>query len=151
MVVVREVVWKYLQEARLMQLATSADGQPWVCSVWFAADKDLNLYYMSWAGRRHSKEAIKNKMVAGAIAMPQDPEDPPRGIQFQGTEEVLDREEDIQTAMSVYSGRVFPKDKIMELMGSKAHPHKFYMIKPALYVLFDAVNFPDAPRQELEL
>jgi len=57
-----------------MQLATALDNQPWVCSVWFAADKDLNIYWFSSTTRRHSGEVLKNKKVAAAIGrnMPRD-------------------------------------------------------------------------------
>lgn len=44
----KKIIEDYLKEAKLMQLATSVDGQPWVCSVWFAADevmKDLKFPY----------------------------------------------------------------------------------------------------------
>jgi hypothetical protein len=43
---------------------------------------------------------------------------------------------------------IFPEEKILELMANPERPHKFYRIKPELFVLFDAVNFPDSPRQE---
>lgn len=63
-----------------MQLATSLDNQPWVCNVWFAADTKLNIYWFSSITRRHSDEVTKNQKVAGAIVLPQSPEDPSRGL-----------------------------------------------------------------------
>lgn len=147
----RKLIEEYLKEAKLMQLATSSDNQPWVCSVWFAADSDLNIYWFSSITRRHSKELLKNKKVAGAIALPQAPDDPPRGLQFQGIAELLENERDIDKAISVYEGRIFSKEKIEELINHKEKPHKFYRIKPTKFVLFDAVNFPDNSRQELDL
>jgi uncharacterized protein YhbP (UPF0306 family) len=147
----RKLIEDYLREARLMQLATSIDNQPWVCSVWFAADEDLNIYYFSSVTRRHSKEVLENNKVAGAMALPHIPEDPPRGLQFQGTVEELETEEDMEKAISVYSGRIFSKEKIKDLMGHSTRPHKFYKIKPTQFVLFDTVNFPDESRQEYDL
>lgn len=134
-----------------MQLATAVNNQPWVCSVWFAQDKDLNIYWFSSETRRHSKELLKNRKVAGVIVLPQTPKDPPRGLQFQGIAELLTKQEDIDKAISVYAGRIFSKEKIKEFMKSKAKPHKFYRIRPSQFVLFDAVNFPDDSRQELNL
>lgn len=147
----RRLVGEYLKEAKLMQLATSVNNQPWVCSVWFATDEDLNIYYFSSITRRHSKEVVENNRVAGAIVLPHTPDDPPRGLQFQGTVEVLESQEDIDKAISVYVDRIFPKGKIEEFMSHKEKPHKFYKIKPTLFVLFDVVNFPDNSRQELSL
>lgn len=147
----KKIIVEYLKEAKLMQLATSLNDQPWVCSVWFAADDKLNIYWFSSITRRHSDEVTKNKKVAGAIVLPQSPEDPPRGLQFQGSAEMLINQEDIDKAISIYDGRIFSKEKIKEFMVHKEKPHKFYRIKPTHFVLFDLVNFPDNPRQEFNL
>lgn len=144
----KKLIEEYLKKAKLMQLATSVDNQPWVCSVWFAADNDLNIYWFSSTTRRHSNEVVKNQKVAAAIALPQTPEDPPRGLQFQGTAELLTDQEDIDKAISIYAGRIFSKETIKEFMKNREKPHKFYRIKPTQFVLFDVVNFPDNSRQE---
>jgi len=147
----KSLIKKYLQEAKLMQLATSVDNQPWVCSVWFAADEDLNIYWLSSTTRRHSKEVLKNNKVAGAIVLPQTPNDPPRGLQFQGIAKLLTDKKDADKAMSVYAGRIFKKEDIIEFMNNKEKPHRFYRIEVNQFVLFDAVNFPENSRQELNL
>ena len=138
----RKLIVDYLKKAKLMQLATSVNGQPWVCSVWFASDEDLNIYWFSSTTRRHSGEILKNKKVAAAIVLPHTPTDPPRGLQLQGLAEVL------ETAIYVYKDRIFPLETIKDLMQNKEKPHKFYRIKPTQFVLFDAVNFGDNWRQE---
>ena len=134
-----------------MQLATSLNNQPWVCSVWFASDEDLNIYWLSSTTRRHSKEVSKNNKVAGAIALPQTPNDTPRGLQFQGVVKVLTEQKDIDKAMSVYAGRIFKKEDVLKFMANKDFPHRFYKIKVNQFVLFDAVNFPENSRRELNL
>ena len=83
------LIKQYLEDAKLMQLATSIDNQPWVCSVWYAADKDLNIYFFSSTTRRHSEELLKNNKISAAIVLPQTPEDASRGLQLQGTVEIL--------------------------------------------------------------
>lgn len=147
----RNLIKEYLNEAKLMQLATSINNQPWVCSVWFAADENLNIYYFSSTTRRHSEEVLKNPKVAAAIVLPHTPNDTARGLQLEGTVEVLIKEEDIDKAISVYKDRIFPKHTIDEFMDNKEKPHKFYKIKPTQFVLFDVVNFPDNSRQEYNL
>lgn len=147
----KKLIIDYLKEAKLMQLATSVDNQPWICSVWFAADNDLNIYWFSSITRRHSDEVMKNNKVAGAIALPQTPDDPPRGLQFQGIAQLLTDQRDIDKAVLVYADRIFSQEKIKEFMEHKEKPHKFYRIKPTHFVLFDAVNFPDNLRQEYNL
>lgn len=147
----RKLIEDYLKEAKLMQLATSVDNQPWICSVWFAADQDLNIYWFSSTTRRHSGEVIKNQKVAVAMVLPHTPKDPPRGLQLQGIAEALTEQADINKAISVYADRIFPKETIEELMQDKEKLHKFYRIKPTQFVLFDAINFGEYWRQEYNL
>ena len=142
------LIKQYLEEAKMMQLATVRDGKPWVCNVWFAADQDMNIYWFSSTNRRHSEEVSNDPHVAGAMCLPHTPEDKPRGLQFEGKAEMLTDEADVQKAMSVYIDRIYPKEKVDEFMAHAERPHKFYRIKPSLFVLFDVVNFPDNPRQE---
>lgn len=85
------------------------------------------------------------------MVLPQNPNDPPRGLYFQGVAEVLENQKNIDKAISVYADRIFSREKIKEFMQHKEKPHKFYRIKPSQFILFDAVNFPDNPRQELKL
>lgn len=146
-----KIIKDYLKEAKLMQVATSVDNQPWVCSVWFAADDDLNIYFISSTTRRHSDEVLKNNKVAGAIVVPHIPTDPPRGLQFQGIAELVEDQGEVDKTMSLYAGRIFPKEQVEEFMNDPETPHKFYKIKPTHFVLFDAVNLPEDSRQELFL
>lgn len=122
-----------------------------MCNVWFAADEDLNIYWFSAVNRRHSEELLTDNRVAGTICLPQTPEDPPRGVQFEGTAEMLTDDADVKKAMSHYVGRIFSQEKVDEFIDHPGKPHRFYRVKPSLYVLFDAVNFPDNSRQELVL
>lgn len=147
----KSLIKEYLKEAKLMQLATSIDGQPWVCSVWFAADEKFCIYWFSSTTRRHSEEVLKNNKVAGAIVLPHTPSDVARGLQFQGTAEVLSDQKDIDKAISVYKDRIFSIEQINEFMSHKNRPHKFYRIKPNQFVLFDVANYPENSRRELNL
>lgn len=144
----RKLIEDYLKEAKLMQLSTSVNNQSWTCSVWFAADEDLNIYWFSSTTRRHSKEVMKNPKVSAAIVLPHTPEDKARGIQLQGKAKMLTDQKEIDKAISVYKDRIFSIKTIKEFIASKEKPHKFYKIKPTQIVLFDIVNFPDESRQE---
>jgi uncharacterized protein YhbP (UPF0306 family) len=146
-----EHIKQYLKNAKLMQLSTSMDGQPWTCSVWFAADNDLNIYWFSSTSRRHSEEVAKNGKVSGAMALPHTPEDEPRGLQFEGDAELLTDEADVEKARSVYEGRIFSADQIDEFIADDERPHRFYRIRPRRFVLFDVKNFPDNSRQEYRI
>ena len=126
----KKLIKDYLEEAKLMQLSTCVDNQPWVCHVWFAADENLNIYWFSSTTRRHSREVMKNPKVSAAIVLPHTPEDIPRGLQLEGDAQLLTDEKDIQKARSVYEGRIFSKKVVNDLIKSKDSPHKFYKIKP---------------------
>jgi|SRR6185369_2907999 len=144
----KKLIQDYLSKAKMLHLATGAGKQPWVCNVWFASDDTMNIYWFSGIHRRHSSEVQANPLVSGGITLPQTPEDPPRGLQFQGTAEKLTLETDINKAISLYKDRIFPEAKIQQFMASPTNPHDFYRIEPSLFVLFDVVNFPENPRQE---
>ena len=147
----KKLIQDYLQEAKLMQLATVVENQPWASSVWFAADNDLNIYWISSITRRHSQEVLKNKKVAAAICLPQSPKDTPRGLQLEGTAELLTDKKSIVKAIFLFAGRIFTKTQIKQFMKDKNHPHRFYKITPTQFVLFDSLNFPDDSRQEYNL
>lgn len=150
----RKLIVAYLQEAKMMQLATvGADGRPWVCNVWFAVDKDLNVYWFSATTRRHSKEILQNSHVAAAICLPRGPEDASRGgIQLEGTAKVLTKPTEVAVAMKYYVGRkIFTASQVADFMKHVTKPHRFYKITPSSIVLFDTVHYPDESRQELTL
>lgn len=148
---IKELIQEYLKQAKLMQLATVKENNPWVCSVWFGFDDDLNIYFFSATNRRHSLEIEKDERVAGAIVLPQAPEDQPRGLQFEGKAKRLTGEAAIAHARLTYEGRIFDTETIDKFLAHKERPHSFYRITPSKFVLFDAVNFPDNSRQEYKV
>lgn len=147
---VKQLITGYLQEARLMQVATSKDNQPWACSVYFAFDENLHLYWISLPSTRHSEEIMANEKVAGTIVLPHIPGQKPRGIQFQGTAQQA-KEDDMQKAMDVYATRMGMKEDRKQSILKGKDGHVPYVITPTLFVLFDTMNFPDNPQQEYHL
>lgn len=147
----RNIIQEYLQQARLMQVATAKDNQPWTCSVYFAYDNGLNLYWISLPSTRHSQEIKSNDKVAGTIVLPHNPGDKVRGLQFEGVAKELTTGEEFHHALDTYAARMGMKDERKENIAEGKDGHNVYMIKPTLFVLFDAFNFPVSPRQELQL
>lgn len=145
----RKLIVEYLEDQKLMQLATISESGPWICTVWQAYDEDLNIYFFSGLNRKHSKEIEKDNRVAGALSKSHTPNDKPRAIQFSGTAQALTDEEDIKKARSVYEGRIFDAETIDSFMSNTNQPHVFYKISPSKFVLFDVINYPNSPRQEL--
>lgn len=145
---IRRLIEEYLKEAKLMQLATSVNNQPWVCNVWFAADKDLNIYWFSSTTRRHSAEVLKNNKVAAAIVLPHTPKNTARGLQLQGKAEIVKDKKTLAKAILLFTRRIFTAKQIELFMKNKDKPHSFYKITPTQFVLFDVLNFPENSRQE---
>jgi len=144
-----QLIKEYLNEQKLMQVATVADGDPWICSVWQASDQSLNVYFFSSITRRHSQEIERDGRVACALALPQTPEDKPRGLQFEGVAERIIDSAEIKKAKSLYVDRVFDAETIEKFMNHRERPHHFYKVTPKKFVLFDVVNFSEDPRQEM--
>ena len=146
-----QLIQEYFKKAKLMQLATVSSGKPWVSNVWFVADKDMNIYWFSSITRRHSIEVMRDSHVSAAICLPQTPADSPRGVQLEGSAELVTKPSEVAIAMGYFIGRIFSIHQIKYFMADKETPHRFYKIKPTSIVLFDAVNFPDQPKQEYVL
>src|SRR6478735_1055920 len=82
----RQLVQDYCKNTDFMQVATFNDGQPWICTVTFASDDDLNLYWVSNKDRRHSIEILQNATVAVAIVKSTDPK---QALQITGTARMI--------------------------------------------------------------
>lgn len=146
----RELVRDYLTKAQIMQIATVRDHQPWVATVYFATDIDLNLYWMSRASRRHSQEILENPKVAGVIVLPHNYGEKVRGIQFEGNARQLS-DGDAQAGINIYSSRFWIVEDRATTVSEGGDQHFCYQIRSSKFVLFDEVNFPNDPRQELKL
>lgn len=147
---VKDLITDYLQQARLMQVSTARNNQPWTCNVYFAFDDNFNLYWISTPQRRHSQEIEANEKVAGTIVLPHTPGQKVRGLQFQGIGKRATGE-DMKIAMDTYASRMGMKEERKQSILNGKDKHVPYVIQPTLFVLFDEVNFPDNPRQEYKI
>ena len=150
---IRRLIVEYLTEAKLMQIATVKGNKPWVATVWYVHDEGLNLYFISKRARRHSLEIKENPNVAGAIVKPHTigSGEKVRGLQFEGTAEEA-KGAILRNARELYIAKFPTAEKIpIEQLEDPTFKATCYVVKPRLIVLFDEINFPDNPRQELKL
>lgn len=149
----KSLIEDYLKEGKLMQVATSKGNKPWVASVWYVHDEKWNLYFISKKHRRHSKEIIENPEVAGVIVTPhtKGSGEKVRGLQFNGVARETNGHE-MDKANKLYKAKYELAEEIAleELMDPKV-TYGYYIIEPKTFVLFDEINFPDDPRQELKV
>jgi hypothetical protein len=80
----RAEIRRLLEDYNTLALATSGDGVPWVASVFYVSDGDLNLYFVSDHRTRHAREMAANPRVALAINADPDNWNDVRGLQVEG-------------------------------------------------------------------
>jgi len=140
-----ELADKYLAEKHAMQLATVADGQPWICTVYFVADGERNLYWASLPNRRHSQEIGSNPKVAAAIKVKGVKGEPVIGIQVEGLAERLEAPD--KAIVQAYAKKFGRDAQWIKDMLQGSTQHRMYKLAPSAVYLFDEVNFPGGERQ----
>jgi uncharacterized protein YhbP (UPF0306 family) len=144
---VKQLVKQYLSgESQVMQIATVAGDQPWICTVYYVADNELNVYWLSLPDRRHSQEIAKHSKVAAAIAIK--PDKPVVGLQIEGDAEEITDAATIAAIMKQYVAKYSSGQSFYDNFISGKNQHRLYRLRPRLFVLFDEVNFPKDGRQE---
>lgn len=138
-----------LESAKTMQVATVSDGQPWICTVYFVVDGDLNIYWLSWPTRRHSKEIAKNPRVA--VALQCKVVQPVVGIQAEGRVEIVSEAKTVEVIMQKYVKKYSKGKAFYSNFVAGKNQHKMYKFLPEKFVLFDESNNPVNPRQEISL
>lgn len=142
----RKTIEDYLKEREIMQLATVKDGNPWICTVNYTLDENLNLYWMSMRSTRHSQELKKDSRTAVAILV--DDKDK-KCIHLEGSSFEVSSD-DLEHANKLYANRYGNKPKrLEEAKSGDANLRTYYIFKPNKIVFFEEDS--DNPRQELEL
>lgn len=138
----------YLKNAKTMQVATLANSQPWVCTVYFVED-EFNLYWLSFPSRRHSQDLARNPRAAIAIQVKTD--QPVIGIQAEGRVTEVKDKDIVQKVMEMYVNKYEAGRDFYENFLRGANQHTMYKFAPQKYVLFDEVNYSAGPRREIQL
>lgn len=145
-----ELIRHYLPGARMMQVATSKDGQPWVCTVYFVEGDDLELYWLSLPSRRHSQEIHQGSKVA--IAVPIKFDKPVVGIQAEGEASEVTDPETVKRIMQKYTERHNAGHDFYGKFAAGENQHKLYKFTPRKLVLFDEVSYETGEgRKEITL
>ncbi|RMF95591.1 MAG: pyridoxamine 5'-phosphate oxidase [Gammaproteobacteria bacterium] len=86
----REAVLAMLAAHNTMTLATAnAAGEPWAATVFYASDRELNLYFVSDARTRHGQDLAAGGRLAAAINPDCGTWNEVRGLQLAGRVDVL--------------------------------------------------------------
>lgn len=143
-----QTIREYLLQIVHMSLATSRDGQPWVCEVHFAYDDDLNLYFRSLASRRHSQEIADNPKVAGNIVRQHQLGESPVGVYFEGEARKLEAGSEQDTAFATLKDRIGLSDDALT-DASNPNEHQFYKITVSTFYVFGRFGTPKGQKYEL--
>ena len=144
-----DLIGEYLNQQHMMQLATSINGSPWCCTVYYVHDEQRNLYWASLPSRRHSQEIEKNPQVAVAIPIRHTNGEKVVGIQAEGIAEMLKPNEANRPIVEAYAEKFRRDTTWINDFTAGNNQHQLYKFSPKNFVLFDDVNFPDNPRVTL--
>ena len=141
MQLISQDILSYLRRdtAYTMQLATVQGSGPWIATVYFVADDELNLYWLSWPERRHSREIAECAQVAAAIVM--QAEQPVVGIQGEGTASIVTDNETIEWVMQLYAQKYQQGEKFAQHHAAGTNHHVLYKLKPTTISLFDEERY----------
>lgn len=144
---IEKIVREYITKTYHLSLATVKDNKPWVCEVHFAADDNLNLYFISMQSTRHCKEIAENPNVAGDIIKQHPLNEAPRGIYFEGIAEQIDASDDDVAYYCSAMDREFAKvrDMLKEPNG-----RRMYRITPSKWATFGNFDGKGMVKHELE-
>ncbi|OGK14877.1 hypothetical protein A3H80_03645 [Candidatus Roizmanbacteria bacterium RIFCSPLOWO2_02_FULL_37_19] len=142
----KEIVHEILAECRLMAIATCAD-HPWIASVYYVSDNNLNLYFISPASSYHCKQILKNNSVACAIAdSSQKARDKKVGLQLYGHATMENELATIKWMLRMYN-KLYPstKEKLnFKNFQAKIMTSKVYKVTPKMIKIFsEKHSLPD--------
>lgn len=85
-----------------MTIATYGE-QPWIATVYYSADDELNIYFLSDPNTIHCQHIARNPEVAISIAnSPQSPTSKKKGLQIFGIAEQISSEKKISHALNLW-------------------------------------------------
>jgi len=139
----KEQVFNFLKTQKLMVVATS-DDFPWIATVYYAFDDNLDLYFLSDPETLHCKQLARNSCVAVAIVdSRQSINEPKRGLQISGVAEEVSDMKKIKYSLAMWKNNLGISDSEIsyENMIKKIFKGRMYRIIPKRIKLFDQELF----------
>lgn len=139
------LVKTFLGEHNTMTVATVGPwGEPQAAAVFYAADEQLNLFYLSSPTSRHSQNLMHHARVAATVHADGQAWQEIRGLQIEGTVQQVEGPLMLAQAARTYAARY---DFLRGLLGDAADGpaalrgpvagSRFYVLKPAWMRLID--------------
>lgn len=137
-----DMIRNYISQVIHMSLGTvGEDCRPWVCELHYAFDDELNLYWVSARDARHSQEVAANPNVSGTIVVQHFLDQMPRGVQFEGTVEVLEDVTPEHPAYKTYVGRFPSRASFIDkgYASDESNARRIYKVSVSDYYLIDGI------------
>ncbi|MEJ2240469.1 MAG: pyridoxamine 5'-phosphate oxidase family protein, partial [Gemmatimonadales bacterium] len=97
---------EFLEQHDTMTLATiGPDREPRAAAVFYAVGEELVLYFLSNPASRHSENLARDSRVAATIQRDGQPWQEIRGLQIEGTAQLVTDEREIGQAARVFAAR----------------------------------------------
>ena len=117
-----------------MQLATSRDGQPWNCTVYFVV-RAGNFYWLSFPERRHSSELALNPRASIAVVLQS--KQPVVGLQAEGDVTIVEDIVEAEDVLDLYVEKYDQGSQFISLLKAGSNKHALYRFVPRHVSLFD--------------
>lgn len=142
----KNLVIEFLKVNKLMQLATVSGDQPWLCNVYFVSDDANNIYWSSARVRRHSREIRAHAKVAATVVHD---EERKQAVLITGEAFEVTQNE-VEKVNILYASKFGDKpSRLAEVLANTPDGRAYWVLKPKTITLWDEVNFPDSPKQEV--
>lgn len=140
----RAAIRQMLEAHHTITLATCRDGLPWAASLFFASDKDLNLYFVSDCRTRHARDIGDGADVVATVNADCAQWSGVRGLQIAGFAETVDGLQRV-TALRHYLLKFAdvkalfeaPQGKDEETIAQRLKAASMYRLKPRWIRLID--------------
>ncbi len=142
----QKIARKIIADNLYLSLATVGMGQPWIAPLYYAADENFNLYFVSEKTSRHAQHITRSPQVAVSIFNSQEIPEKVNGVQIKGEARQVGLKE-LPHALGVYFKKRFSElltDRIKDHLNPikylggfpyrvyKIIPHKTYILDPQI-------------------
>jgi uncharacterized protein YhbP (UPF0306 family) len=137
---------EFLEQHDTMTLATiGPDREPRAAAVFYAVREELVLYFLSNPASRHSENLARDSRVAATIQRDGQPWQEIRGLQIEGTAQLVTDEREIGQAARVFAARFAFLQGLLADSESHGPPElqgplqnsRFFVLRPSWIRLID--------------
>jgi uncharacterized protein YhbP (UPF0306 family) len=148
-----ELITQFLSTHSQMVIATYGDF-PWISTVYFSLDEDLNCYFLSNPETLHCKQIAQNPQVAISIAdSPQDSSQKKKGIQISGMAKLLTKQQEVTNALELWKKTLNVNNAKYSYEGMMSNQIKgrMYKVQPKKIKFFNQELWAEGEEPLIEL